>query len=88
VYSEEESRTVVGATFRAKDRAGNDKEWYYLMAFEPGAKGEAPKELYGALASIDDPDYGHSTDVLGPERFTHCREVALRAAGSVHYFGY
>jgi hypothetical protein len=61
VYSEEESRTVVGARFKAKDRAGNDKDWYYLMAFEPGAKGEAPKELYGALASIDDPDFDASS---------------------------
>ncbi len=61
VYTEEEARTVVGATFKAKDRLGNDKEWYYLMAFEPGAKGEAPKELYGALASIDDPDFDASS---------------------------
>lgn len=61
VYSEEEDRTVVGATFKAKDRSGNHKDWYYLTAFEPGTKGEAPKELYGALASIDDPDFDASS---------------------------
>ncbi|HHX27381.1 MAG: hypothetical protein ACOX5Q_03480 [Bacillota bacterium] len=60
VYSEEEDRWVVGATFKAKDGSGNDKDWYYLTAFEPGTKEEAPRQLYGALASIDDPDFDGS----------------------------
>lgn len=61
VHSEEEARTIVGATFKAKDRLGNDRDWYYLMAFEPGTKGTAPRELYGALASIDNPDFDASS---------------------------
>lgn len=60
MYSEEESRRLVGATFKAKDSKNQDNRWYYIMAYGPQTKDQLPKKVHGALARIDDPDFNVS----------------------------
>ena len=61
VYSEEEDRTVVGATFKAKRPVGKPQRLVLSHGLRARNQGRAPKELYGALASIDDPDFDASS---------------------------
>lgn len=56
-YEEKDSQRIVAATFRSKSRDGQEGDYYYLMVYAPPKKGESPERIYGALASIDDPDF-------------------------------